>query len=906
MPVLQTYDSELQVRAEVILPRRVVPPRPTRTTGHRIDWRCGPSGEVEPHLHGAASPAREAAKRVAVIDDESSIRMLCRVNLSASGIDVLEADNGTDGVELIRKERPDLVLLDVMMPGFDGWEVARRLAADPRDPDRLPDRARRRCRPAHRRAARRRRLRREAVRSCGNRQPGRERAGANRTGRARAAPARDPRQPPGESLSKALPDPGLSIEALADAADRANRLQRVSDRLAEALTPQEVLDAILTDGLRAAEARAGAIGVVTDDGEWIELLAQRGYKGPILTEWHRFPVSAELPMSHVIRTGEPLFLESLEARNELFPNLEGRGRDGHALAVLPLELEGRRVGVIGLSFGDDMVFSEERRKMKITLARQASLALERARLFVAEQVARERLTFIAEASELLASSLDYEQTLARLAELSVPLLADWCAIDMVGGDGRIERLAVAHEDPEKVKWALELQDRYPPDPTGAHGVSYVIRTGEAEFLPELPEEMLEEAIGDDEQLREIVDQLGLRSSICVPLNARGRTLGALTLIAAESHPPYTQADFELAVELARRAGIAVDNSRLFREAERGANAARALAYVADGVVLVDRSGVVRHWNPAAATITGVAEHEAVGRQVRSVLPAWELLTSHVPLVRPDDALARPVAVPMVIQGKELWVSVSGVDFGEGTVYALRDVTDEQALEKTRSDFVATASHELRTPLAAVYGAVRTLRREDIDLSDKDRATFLEIIEDESVRLTQIVDQILLAGQLDADVIDFQLESCDPVQLASGVLESASLHLPEGVSLRVEQEGARPILCDVNKLRQVLVNLVDNAIKYSPEGGEVEIRLGSANGECQIEVADQGLGIPSSERERIFEKFYRLDPQQTGGVGGSGLGLYICRELVERMNGRLEVDSEPGKGSRFTVALPAGV
>jgi signal transduction histidine kinase len=116
---------------------------------------------------------------------------------------------------------------------------------------------------------------------------------------------------------------------------------------------------------------------------------------------------------------------------------------------------------------------------------------------------------------------------------------------------------------------------------------------------------------------------------------------------------------------------------------------------------------------------------------------------------------------------------------------------------------------------------------------------------------------------------------------------------------------RPILCDANKLRQVLVNLVDNAIKYSPKGGSVEIRLAAENGEFRIEVADEGLGIPSSERERIFEKFYRLDPQQSGGVGGSGLGLYICRELVERMNGRLEVDSEPGKGSRFIVALPAG-
>jgi PAS domain S-box-containing protein len=701
-------------------------------------------------------------------------------------------------------------------------------------------------------------------------------------------------------------EPGfVPTESLAETDDRAHRFQRATERLAEALTPQQVLDAILTEGLRAAEARAGAIGVVSEDGTTIELLAQSGYQETVLEEWRRFPVAAALPMSHVARTGEPLFLASKEERNELFPDLRGRGEHGHALAVLPLVLEGRVLGVIGLSFAQNMDFSVGRRQMKITLARQAALALERARLYEAERAGRERLSFIAEASELLSSSMDYEQTLARLARLTVPRLADWCAIDMVGEDGEIERLAVVHEDPQKIRWARELQERYPPKADDPHGVAYVIRTGEPEFFGELSQELLDELTGDDDELRRIVTELGLHSSICVPLSARGRTLGAMTLIAAEAHAAYTEADFALAIELARRAGILVDNARLFREAERGANAARALAYVADGVVLLDRDGFVRHWNPAAAAITGVTEEHALGRLVETVLPAWESLSSHVTLIRPGDAPVRPVTIPLTIQGRELWVSVTGVEFGEGTVYALSDVTDEHALEKTRTEFVATASHELRTPLAAVYGAIRTLRRDDIELRPEDEETFLEIIEAEAVRLAQIVDQVLVAGQLDADAVDFELEQCDPAGIAVGVVESAALHLPDGISLNVAPNGACEILCDENRLRQVLVNLVDNAIKYSPQGGDVEIRFDSQNGECLIEVADEGLGIPSSERDRIFEKFYRLDPEQRRGVGGSGLGLYICRELVERMNGRIEVESEPGQGSRFMVALPTG-
>ena len=152
--------------------------------------------------------------------------------------------------------------------------------------------------------------------------------------------------------------------------------------------------------------------------------------------------------------------------------------------MLPLTLEGRLIGVLGLSFGRDMKFSASRRQMKLTLARQAALALERTRLYEAERAARQRLAFIAEASELLSSSLEYEETLARLARLAVPQLADWCAIDMVGPGGEIERLVVAHEDPEKARWAKELQERYPPKADDRHGVAYVIRTGEPEFFPE--------------------------------------------------------------------------------------------------------------------------------------------------------------------------------------------------------------------------------------------------------------------------------------------------------------------------------------------------------------------------------------------------------------------------------------
>jgi two-component system phosphate regulon sensor histidine kinase PhoR len=236
---------------------------------------------------------------------------------------------------------------------------------------------------------------------------------------------------------------------------------------------------------------------------------------------------------------------------------------------------------------------------------------------------------------------------------------------------------------------------------------------------------------------------------------------------------------------------------------------------------------------------------------------------------------------------------------------MRDVTDERALERARSDFVATASHELRTPLAAVYGAARTLRRTDIEMLAEQRDRFLEIIESETERLTGIVSQILLAGQLEEGRVDVAPTVTDVDALAQSVLDSVRLRVPERVELRLERDGGSALaLADADKLRQVLVNLVDNAVKYSPDGGEVTVELGAQRDRVQVAVRDNGLGIPPSEHERIFERFYRLDPALTRGVGGSGLGLYISRELVDRMGGTLTVRSETGEGATFVVDLPA--
>jgi PAS domain S-box-containing protein len=500
--------------------------------------------------------------------------------------------------------------------------------------------------------------------------------------------------------------------------------------------------------------------------------------------------------------------------------------------------------------------------------------------------------------------LDYEATLRQLARLAVPEMATWCSIDIVGQDGSIERLAVAHENPDQVAWAERLGEEYPPDPDAPMGVPNVIRTKTAEFVPEISDELLVEAAQGDERLLDIVRQLGLRSAITVPLVARGRALGALSLIRDESAPRYTELDLDLASELARRAASAVDNAGLYREAERRGDAARALAHVDDGVVLLDQNGTIVSINPAALRILRVDESAVVGERAVEAVAGWKAVEENA---RPG--LTRgPATVPLVTRdGAERWISVSGVEFGDGVVYALRDVSEERLLERARSDFVATASHELRTPLAAVLGAVKTIRRTDVTIDPDQREALMDMIDREAERLSGIVGQILLAGQLDAGRLDLALDEFDPVELTQSVVDSAELHLPTGIELRVlAPDELPPVAGDPNQLRQVLSNLLDNAIKYSPQGGDVELRLDRNGKFARIEVVDCGLGIPQDEHDRIFEKFYRLDPALTRGVNGTGLGLYISKELVERMKGRISVRSEPGRGSTFVVEVPLAV
>jgi signal transduction histidine kinase len=377
--------------------------------------------------------------------------------------------------------------------------------------------------------------------------------------------------------------------------------------------------------------------------------------------------------------------------------------------------------------------------------------------------------------------------------------------------------------------------------------------------------------------------------------------GAYDFVQKPIDRDYFVASLERAIEL-RRLERRVDEQRFALERH-----ARVLEHVDDGIFLVDDEGVVQHWNPAAAAVTGIDAEDVLGRRIDEVLTGWPAVAGLIPVAPgPDPAGPASKTLPLELEGKELWLAISGVRFVDGIVYAFRNTTEQRALDELKGEFVATVSHELRTPLAAIYGSAQTLRREDLTLDQETRTRLLEVITAESERLTRIAGDILLANTLASGRLRLNQKRLDVAALAVEVVDEVRAAFAERPEISIELTGTEAIgeiVADSDRLRQILINLLDNAVKYSPEGGRVRLELETRPSGIRFAVSDEGIGIASSEQQQIFGKFYRVDPTLSRGVRGTGLGLYICRELARRMQGHVSVESREGAGSTFYVDLP---
>ncbi|MBW4556207.1 MAG: GAF domain-containing protein [Trichormus sp. ATA11-4-KO1] len=616
----------------------------------------------------------------------------------------------------------------------------------------------------------------------------------------------------------------------------------------------------------------------------------------------------------------------------------------------------------------------------ITERKQAEA--ERAQLMrqqVQEQTARleaeadhRRSAFLAEVSTVLASSLDYECTLASVANLVVPFFADWCAIDLLQDNQCIHRVAVAHCDPTKVELGWEIHRQYPRQIDATEGVPKVLRTGKTEMAAEIPDTVLVMVAQDAEHLR-ILRELGLKSGIISPLVARGQILGAISFVTAESDRRYTEADMALAEDIAHRAVIAIDNARLYREAQQSAERITRLQSVtaafSESLTPLQVADVIADQGIAAlgANFALVALVNDTGTELEVVrivgceldqMNGWQRFSLNAPVplaeavrtgqpIWAESSQKRAIRYPHLTEQYEqhrfgAWISiplmvegraVGGMSFAfiepqqldeerQGFILSLAQQCAQaitrsrlyeaestarsaaEAANRVKDEFLAVLSHELRSPLNPILGWSRLLQNNKLDKAKTAQA--LATIERNAKLQSELIEDLLDVSRILQGKLNLNVSPVNLAAIIQAAIETVRL-AAEAKSIEIETSFAsqvKHVFGDSTRLQQVIWNLLANAVKFTPAGGKVEVRLEEVDNQSQITVSDNGKGFPLEFLPYIFDYFRQADSTTTRKFGGLGLGLAIVRHLVELHGGTVEADSPgEGLGATFTVRLP---
>ena len=542
-----------------------------------------------------------------------------------------------------------------------------------------------------------------------------------------------------------------------------------------------------------------------------------------------------------------------------------------------------------------------------------------------------RRDFIANAIELLNRSLDYTETLASLAWVAVPTIADWCAVDIVE-DGTLRRLAVAHVDPTKVALARELQRRWPPSLDDATGAPAIVRTGRPELVEEITAEMLDHGVPDAEQ-RALVKELGLRSYIGVPLRRGETTIGAITLAMAESGRRYDAGDLAVAVTLADRASAAIENAFLFSELERAhAHTATERDKLAQLVASSPFAiAVLRGQDLVFDLVNPPFEQTFGGRKLQGLKQA-DL----------DPTGARAVELRRVMAGgtfsererEVTWdwdqtglpttryfdVSYAPMRDGEGAIEGvfvfsmevtnqvrLRKASDEakevaEQASRVKDEFLAMLGHELRNPLAPILTALDLMQLRAPETFQRERT----VIERQVRHMARLVDDLLDISRITRGDIELHREDIDLADTIGKAIEIATPLLEERKHELVTSVGPGLVVhADGVRMAQVVANLLTNAAKYTERGGIVSISAVREGARIELRVTDNGVGIAPDVLPHVFDTFYQSRQAIDRAQGGLGLGLAIVRTLVGLHGGEVAATSGGlGTGSEFTVWLPA--
>ncbi|MCU1313892.1 MAG: domain S-box-containing protein [Acidobacteriaceae bacterium] len=686
--------------------------------------------------------------------------------------------------------------------------------------------------------------------------------------------------------------------------DARRLLLAASAMLLSTSSQDEVLSGILDIASEVLAADAYAVWREIDSHRTWRAIATRGLSPSYRTE---LEVHGDVVPTSIMA------VEQITAEPSLLKHQQAYAEEGIcSMLVVPLASELHRPGTITFYWRSEHHFTLRDLDYAAALANLAAAAINQRELRVQARRERQRLSFLADASAALASSLDYEATLNQVARLAVPHIADWCVVHVIE-NGTPNRIVVAHGDPEMLSSAQEYERLYPEQIRDDRGLGAVLRTGRPEVFLEITDDMLTAAAVSPEHLKAL-RSLQLSGSILVPLTSRDKVVGAVRLLRVGSHRHLDADDVQLAEDLARRAGTAIENAQLHRAVLKQQSELRLSQAAA-------RMGSWS-WDLVKGQIVWSDEFKLLHDLPLDSVPGFDGGSN---LIHPDDRekVLRDLAEVLASDaeqlqfehravtpaGRTIWVHSRGSILRDATGKALAiigismDVTEwrlaEDALRRSEKlaaagRLAATVAHEVNNPLEALTNLIYLVSStEGLPAEAKGH---LSIADGELRRMAQVVRQTL-GFYRESDV-------AGPVDVGVAATEIAALYRTRAESRAIRLTCATDpgalVLANAGEIKQILANLISNAIDASAEG-TVGVIVRRRKTKVELVVCDDGTGIPEKHRARIFEPFFT-----TKSEVGTGLGLWVSKGLVEKHGGSIQILSrtDPGdSGTNITITFP---
>ena len=598
-----------------------------------------------------------------------------------------------------------------------------------------------------------------------------------------------------------------------------------------------------------------------------------------------------------------------------------------------------------------------------------------------------RLDFLLEASKILTSSLDYHTTLKNVAKSSIPKFADWCSVHLVTSEKEPQQIIAAHADSSKVSLVEKLQKEYPADPDAPRGIYNILRTGKPEYMPIISPELIKASARSKTHLK-LLQTLNLKSYISVPLSYRDQIFGVISFVTAESERIYNQNDLEVALDLANRAAVAIENAKLYNQAQleikkREETEAQLIELtqnletrvvkrtqelyqanqkliqeavarkqieteksllskkhelilnsIGEGVYGVDSQGKLSFINPAAEKILERDYETLKNKSIHELIhykkiDGREYPNSECPIVdsytrgkitrierehyfKPDGTPipVEYIAAPLKEKGEVVGAVITFTDISERLAAQEElNVLNAELLNSNREleNFASVASHDLQEPLRKIRAFGDRLNQKHAANFNEEARDYLDRMLNAAARMQRLIEDLLQFSRITTQGREF--DQVDLNEVLVQVISDLEYRIEETQGI-VKYERMPILSADKLQMRQLFQNLIGNSLKFHQKDIPPVVNIytnetivNENEKMVNIYIEDNGIGFEEEYSEKIFTLFQRLHARHD--YEGTGIGLAICKKIIERHNGQITTSSKLGQGTTFIITLPMG-